>query len=700
MDHYKGFFNTNFWGLLFICFVSRCVYSFPPIFMEPSNEPYDPLRSRDDFQKFVSSTFHNSPRDTISHDRTLETLKNQSMVTDDAKLDSSFSGLSKLNEKKNNDENMNVLSRVEDLLRLSQYTINAELEVHIGRKKKREPNTSNTFRNNAVSGSVFCSGVSLSWFEDQLKKRESFREWEQCSKDWEKIEEYVFDNDVRLRRIHPNGIATFMKKTTIKGLDISIPDAKYDLRFVLKSENDAHFNYGNPVYYRFKERKYFKHGNFTYFFTKVWEGKTMEHVLENAPKYEIEIEGNQMANDFHLLAHSMMSKCRDLIGKHIPSSNNNNSTTSYHEHSRRNEHRLQSEQPSRIYSMTNHYTNVAHQPAKCPLYNDHNKKDDTYRNHYNIPTPPGYPQIHLHPHVLGAEEVVNTIDSRRYPSNHNIHENHNTNKNKSPVRYKRPNKPRFTLRRSSKETVVPSTQDGTNKVGNNDKDDPSKKSSSSDRNYMNLKEEEVDMDESIPPPQWSDVEGQIIFETTTTQRAANSSQDNFKIEGQQQMQSYQPLVHDFAKELQDLYQRFVNAIPATTTGSETPVNATANVGYPDMYNQKQAMHTESVSQSNLLQQQQQQYASISSYSPAHQIQIPSPTLISNNYQQQQHIQQQNPNRNVIHRQNTHGPQVHSASNNTSYSVPGNVPIPHHQQQRQSISSFVPPPHGYSRHRTG
>lgn len=81
--------------------------------------------------------------------------------------------------------------------------------------------------------------------------------------------------------------------------DLVLNDAKYDIRIVLKSENETHFNCGIPRqdkqlkqirFYRFKERKTFTFNNFTYFFTKIWEGKSLQEVSKKKTKYEIEIE--------------------------------------------------------------------------------------------------------------------------------------------------------------------------------------------------------------------------------------------------------------------------------------------------------------------------------------------------------------------------------------------------------------------------
>ena len=228
------------------------------------NEPYNPSTSQKDFQHFVNSL-------TLQKMNISEKLWN------------------------------GIVHQIEELVELSQNTINAELEVHIGRLEKQDKKR-------------FRSGVSLVWFEEQLKKMESFDKWDHYSKDWERIEEYIFDRDIRLRR-NPDGMGTFMKKTLIKGIDIRMDDAKYDLRIVLKSENDSHINYGRPNYYRFKERKTFTHKNFTYFFTKIWEGKSLNQVCSRTPKYEIELECTKMSTNIAYITKSMLIKCKDLIGQ-------------------------------------------------------------------------------------------------------------------------------------------------------------------------------------------------------------------------------------------------------------------------------------------------------------------------------------------------------------------------------------------------
>ena len=55
----------------------------------------------------------------------------------------------------------------------------------------------------------------------------------------------MFEKDIRMRR-SPDGIGHFIKKTSIKGIDLVLNDTKYDIRLVLKSENQTHFNSGFP----------------------------------------------------------------------------------------------------------------------------------------------------------------------------------------------------------------------------------------------------------------------------------------------------------------------------------------------------------------------------------------------------------------------------------------------------------------------
>lgn len=74
--------------------------------------------------------------------------------------------------------------QLKDLVNLSKTTINAELEVHIGRHKSNGRH-------------FFEAGVCLNWFEKQLSKMESFKGWDYFSKDWEKIEELIFEKDIR-----------------------------------------------------------------------------------------------------------------------------------------------------------------------------------------------------------------------------------------------------------------------------------------------------------------------------------------------------------------------------------------------------------------------------------------------------------------------------------------------------------------------
>ncbi len=237
-------------------------YSYRPCIRE--QDMYDPSTSRKDFQNFVNSS-----------------CKDKMNISDKV-----WNG---------------ILIQIEELVELSKNTVNAELEVHIGRLERDHRKR-------------FRSGVSIIWFNEQLKKMESFENWDYYSKEWEKIEEYVYDRDIRLRR-NPDGIGTFMKKTLIKGIDIQMDDAKYDIRIVLKSENDSHINYGDPNYVRYKQRKIFTHKNFTYFFTEIWEGKDKKQACSRSPKYEIELECTKMSNDISYITKSMLIKCKDLIGK-------------------------------------------------------------------------------------------------------------------------------------------------------------------------------------------------------------------------------------------------------------------------------------------------------------------------------------------------------------------------------------------------
>jgi hypothetical protein len=194
-----------------------------------------------------------------------------------------------------------IVQQVEDLVILAKSTINAELEVHIGRIENNERRK-------------FRSGVSEEWFDQKLKQMNSYSQWTEKSEEWEKIKELIFDHDIRMRSNFPDGDNTFMKKVLIKGIDIKMDDAQYDMRIVLKAENKAHVNYGNPVLLRFKERKSFKYKNFIYCFTKIWEGKSIDLAYVSKPKYEIELEFADFNEDPSRLARSVIMKCNDLLG--------------------------------------------------------------------------------------------------------------------------------------------------------------------------------------------------------------------------------------------------------------------------------------------------------------------------------------------------------------------------------------------------
>lgn len=199
------------------------------------------------------------------------------------------------------DENVwkDIFIKIENLVDSAKKKMNAELEVHIGRI---DPNTKR-----------FDPNVSKAWFDSQLSKMDSFQHWDRKSIEWERMEEIIFTGDVRMRR-EPDGIGSFMKKVFIGRVDIPMSDCKYDVRIVLKTENRCHKNHGKIEFLRFKERKTFQHRNFCYFFTKVWEGRSMEEVYKAKAKYEIELECIDVSGNKSYLAKSMLLKCGDLVG--------------------------------------------------------------------------------------------------------------------------------------------------------------------------------------------------------------------------------------------------------------------------------------------------------------------------------------------------------------------------------------------------
>lgn len=285
-----------------------------------------------------------------------------------------------------------IIKQIEDLVQTSVNTLHAELEVHIGKVEYNKH---------------FHSGVSKEWFEFQLQKLEKFQNWEgddnRKTKDWERFEEYIFQKEIRMRRT-PNGVSTFMKKTLIKGIDISMINSLYDIRIVLKSENRSHINYGVPRLFRFKETKSFRYGNFTYFLSKVYEGTSLDRI-SHIPKYEIELEWNGLEShpdhtnvSVSFLTKSMIMKCKGFIGENLSqqgqqSFQNQYRSTQYQNHPSQNRYHNPYQQNNtyykqnflkrgKIHNQENVY-NTEYKKRKFSNYSGwmyQNKKPDNFTN--------------------------------------------------------------------------------------------------------------------------------------------------------------------------------------------------------------------------------------------------------------------------------------------------------------------------------
>jgi hypothetical protein len=176
---------------------------------------------------------------------------------------------------------------------------NPELEIRLG---------------TANESGEFVSGVSKHWFLHHIGKMESadVSTWTSVP-EWTLIEEYVFQDGIRVRR-SPRGLSVFIRKVSIKHYDVPLRGAQYDLRLMLKSESPAQLKCGEPLWVRFKERKSFTYKNsVTYDFTKVWEGRCIAEAQRSIPKYEIEIECINVSLDREYIAKSLLLKCSDLL---------------------------------------------------------------------------------------------------------------------------------------------------------------------------------------------------------------------------------------------------------------------------------------------------------------------------------------------------------------------------------------------------
>lgn len=213
-----------------------------------------------------------------------------------------------------------VIPLLEPITIRAQSTHNSELEIRLG-KFIMPRITSKTFdrRNRFYSQELtrdfteFQNGVSKEWFEGHLSRFEKSNHWTNQPK-WNRIEEFVYRDQVRMRR-EPGGYASFIKKSIhIRNFDIPLSGSRSDLRVSLKTETPTQIRCGVPDWIRFKERISFLHKNtFQYDFTIVWEGKTIQEALNSKPCYEIEVECTNLSQNSRYLTESMLLKSKDLL---------------------------------------------------------------------------------------------------------------------------------------------------------------------------------------------------------------------------------------------------------------------------------------------------------------------------------------------------------------------------------------------------
>lgn len=125
---------------------------------------------------------------------------------------------------------------------------------------------------------------------------------------------------------------------------------------------------------RFKQRMSFVYKNFSYDFTKVWEGKTLEAAKVSRPMYEIELECiDTQGVDTAYLAQSLLVKCSDLLKAPPKKPQTNNRSRDYRDdrESRRHTQRP-SHRPSRQqYPPTQQYHQYPPPQQYSPIQQHH-----------------------------------------------------------------------------------------------------------------------------------------------------------------------------------------------------------------------------------------------------------------------------------------------------------------------------------------
>ena len=170
----------------------------------------------------------------------------------------------------------------------------------------------------------FESGVvSQQFFNNQLLKMQSNSHCWSRIEDWTDTEDYIFDAVEGLRGTKTqDGSAFFIRKTTRQHVDIACPDRQHSLRVSFKTELPVpNPPVATPNWVRIKKRKSFIYKMWSFDFTYVWSGATLEQARAKTPTYEIEIECvdlNMGESDAAYLAVSLLGKLHDLLDRAQP----------------------------------------------------------------------------------------------------------------------------------------------------------------------------------------------------------------------------------------------------------------------------------------------------------------------------------------------------------------------------------------------
>lgn len=161
--------------------------------------------------------------------------------------------------------------------------------------------------------------------------------------------------------------------------DIPIAESEYGMRLMLKTETPWNARSGNPTHVRLKQRKSFVYKNmFSYDFTKVWQGKTIEEARHpnNKPIFEIEIECLNVDFATSYIAESLLRKGADLLvaPASTTSSNDNNSNRDSRE-------KVNKPYDSRKRSLERHDRYEDRHQRHCRDSRDYRRDEDRRRDH-------------------------------------------------------------------------------------------------------------------------------------------------------------------------------------------------------------------------------------------------------------------------------------------------------------------------------